>query len=362
MKKILLLALLLSCGTLFAQRCRTAVSPAIYQQNFNQIAVLRGDGEKQVRAEQFVTANCVNSQQLKSIAQLFASDSVRLLVCKKAYPRVTDTANFFVVYDAFATFSYAIRMYDFVQHYRPAATQLSTSVITTTTVVTQPPSTPQGPVFPAVFYPDTARTTASKGCAGPVITDRALQTIADNVFRQPTEESKIVAIESAYTQNCMSMAQQMKLASLLQNDDNRMRVLKNGFARVYDQEHYSSATALFSVPAKKDEWNNYCAAYLTPPCVVSAQDFTTCMQQIRAKSMDSDQLEVVKLLTVDRCFSVEQLKAITEEFTFDDERMVVCKLCYAKCTDKQNYYQLVDKMTFSSNKDELRRFIGAGGK
>jgi hypothetical protein len=345
------------------------VSEAVFQQNFNQIAVLRGDEGKQPRVEQFVTANCVNSQQLKTMAQLFTSDSVRLIVCQKAYPRVTDTANFYAVYDAFATFSYALRLYDFVQHYKPAAVPaqstprpagppVSTSTTTTTTVVTRP----AGLSFPLWVYPDTLRTTAAKGCAGPVISEQQFQPLANNAFAQPTEESKIVAIENAFAANCMSMAQQMKMASILQSDDNRMRVMKAGFARVYDQEHYSSATTMFSVAAKKDEWNSYCAAYLTPSCAVSEQDFAPLLAQIKAKTLDDDQVKLVEMMSVNRCFNTAQIKAIADEMSFDDGKMKVFKMCYARCPDKQNYYQLTDKLTFTSNKDELRRFIMAGGR
>lgn len=358
MKKILLLAFICVSGFLIAQRCRVPVSTEIFQQNFNQIAVLRGDASKQVRAEQFVTANCVSSQQLKTLAQLFTTDSVRLIVCQKAYPRVTDTASFFVVYDAFAAFSYALRLYDYTQHYKPAVG----AVITSTVVVTQPPPpAAQTPTYPTWFYPDTVRSTASKGCAGPVISEHQFSTIANNAFRQPTEESKIVAIENAMTANCMSITQHMKLASLLQNEDNRMRVMMNGFARVYDQEHYSYAGSMFSVAAKKDEWNNYCVAYLTPPCTVSNQAFAGLLQQVHAKNFDDDQLTLIKSMSNDRCFNVEQLKKFSDEFSFDDEKMNLFKHCYAKCPDKQNYYQLVDKLAFTQNKDELRRFINAGG-
>lgn len=359
MKRLLLFSLLFIPVFASAQRCRIPVTQTIFQQNFNQIAVLRGDESKQVRAEQFVTANCVNSLQLKSLAQLFSGDSIRLIVCERAYPKVTDTANFYCVYDAFTSFSYAIRLYDWVQHNKPASTVLSGQIVTTPVTPTTPVS--NGPTYPAWIYPDTVRTTSSRGCAGPVITETQFTTIANNVHRQPTEESKIVAIENASAQNCLSMAQLMKLASMLTNEDNRMRVMKNGFPRVYDQEHYSFAATMFSVAAKKDEWNNYCAAYLTPPCTVSDQDFNGLMAQIRAKTFDDDQKVLVKMMANDRCFNVAQLKTIADEFPFDEDKMEIFKLCYSKCPDKQNYYQLVDKLSFSSNKDELNRFINAGG-
>lgn len=353
MKQLFTFTFLFIAGFVFAQRCITPVSPAIYQQNLNQITVMRGDVGKQQRADEFVTRNCVSSQQVKGIAALFVSDSIRYIFCRTAYQTVTDKENFFLVYDAFKSFSWSIRLYDYVFR-NPTQTG-------PTTIVT-PPAPVAGPVYPAWVYPDTARTTSSRGCSGPVIAEAAFSLVAANVFKQPTDESKIVAIESASANNCLSTAQLMKLSSMLSGDDNRMRAMKSGFTRVYDQEHYSAATVVFAAKPKQDEWTAYCAAYLTPPCVVSNQDFAPLLQQIKDKTFPSDKLALVKLLAKDRCFNTGQLQQIADEFSFDDERMEIFKLCYPKCPDRQNYYLLVDKLTFSTNKDELKRFINAGGK
>jgi hypothetical protein len=353
MKHFFTLALFLVIASASAQqRCSVPASAVVYQQNINQISIMRGDVGRQQRAEEFVTRNCVSSQQIKGIAMLFTSDSIRYEFCRTAYQTVTDAGNFFVVYDAFKSFSWSIRLYDFVFR-NPVQTGLQ---------IVEPAPAASAPVYPAWNYPDTARVTGSKGCAGPVISESAFTLIAGNVFRQPTDESKIVAIESASANNCLGMAQMMKLASMLSGDDNRMRVMKNGFAHVYDQEHYPSATALFSTQVKMDEWKNFCILYLTPPCVVTNAEFVPLMAQIREKRFPDEKLALVKLLAKDRCFNVAQLAQIGDEFAFDDNRMEIFKLCYAKCPDKQNYYLLVDKLTFSTDKDELRRFINAGGK
>jgi Domain of unknown function (DUF4476) len=218
------------------------------------------------------------------------NDSLRFVFCKTAYHTVTDTANFFSVYDAFRSFSWAIRMYDHVKRYPQ---QNGPTSIT--------PTAEAAPVYPLWIYPDTARTTGSKGCAGPVISESAFTVVAANVFKQPTEESKVVAIESAFNNNCLSMAQMMKLASMLTNEDNRMRVMKNGFARIYDQEHYVSAGAMFSQAPKKEEWNNYCIAYLTPPCVVSDTEYKGLLQDITDKRFTDDKMALIKSLSKDHC-------------------------------------------------------------
>ena len=138
----------------------------------------------------------------------------------------------------------------------------------------------------------------------------------------------------------------MKLSSMLKNEDNRLRVMKNGFARIYDQEHYVSAGAMFSLAPKKDEWNNYCGL----------------LQDIRDKRFTEDKMNLIKSLSKDHCFNVAQLAEISREFAFDDEKIEMFKLYYAKCPDKKSYYKLVDELSFSSNKDSFRKWIDNGGK
>lgn len=352
MKKIITLLLLAVVSIANAQqRCTYPVINSVYQQKVSQITTVKSDGQRLKLATEFVTQNCVSSAQVKGLAGLMGNDSLRFVFCKTAYHTVTDTANFFGVYDAFRSFSWAIRMYDHVSRYPQ---QNGPTSIT--------PTAEAAPVYPLWVYPDTARSTGSKGCAGPVISESAFGVIAGNVFKQPTEEAKIVAIESAYTNNCLSMAQMMKLSSMLKNEDNRMRVMKNGFARIYDQEHYVSAGAMFSLAPKKDEWNNYCAAYLTPPCVVSDSEYKGLLQDIRDKRFTEDKMNLIKSLSKDHCFNVAQLAEISREFAFDDEKIEMFKLYYAKCPDKKSYYKLVDELSFSSNKDSFRKWIDNGGK
>ncbi len=307
-------------------------------------------------------ANCVYSEQVKNIALLFQSDSIRMVFCKEAYTHTYDAANFFIVYDAFASFSYALRTYDYVSHL-PAPKVVGPA---NPVVIAPPPPRPGAvPVYPAWDYPDTVRTTTSKGCGGPVIAEILFKPIGENVFKQPTDESKLVAIENASAGNCLSMTHVMKLTSLITSEDIRLRALKSCFPRVYDQDHYPYAAAAFAGQPMKDQWMAYARIYLTPPpapCLVTDQDFQPLLQQIKDKRFASDQMALVTLLSKDRCFNVAQIKSISEVFAFGDDKMKLFKMCYAKCPDQNNYYQLVDELAFSSEKDELRRFINAGGK
>ncbi|HTF06277.1 MAG TPA: DUF4476 domain-containing protein [Bacteroidia bacterium] len=352
------------CSTLFvffalafnasAQNCINPVSTAIYQSNFNQIAIVRSDAAKLEKANAFVKNNCVMADQVKNIALLFSADSVRMIFCQEAWHHTYDSDNFFVVYDAFTAFSWALRTYDYVSH------QPKKKVVAV--LVDPVPPVILSPVYPVLDYPDTMRITAAKGCAGPVITEVQLKAIGDNVFRQPTDESKVVAIEQAANANSLSMTHIIKLTSLVSSQDLRLSVLKSTFPRVYDQEHYPFAAALLFTQPLKDQWMAFASAYVTPPCVVTEQQFKPLIDEIRALSFPADKLNKITLMAKDRCFNVAQIKTFSREFSFDNDKMKLFKMCYDKCPDKNNYYQLVPELGFSSEQEELRRFINADGK
>ena len=353
MKKFTFFFLLLFTFANFgkAQTCNNPVSNTIFQNNFNQIAIQQTNDLKLAKANLFVNSNCVLSSQVKNIAQLFTEDNYRLEFCKNAYPHTFDQVNYPDVYDAFTTFSGALRLYDFINN---------------VPFITPPPPVSAEPVYPNVAYPSSANYTGKKGCAGPVLNDASFKTVAQNVFIQPTDESKQIAIQNASNNNCLDFAQVMKLISLLQTEDFRLQLLEYTFPRVYDQEHYQSGIVLFTNTQMQTNWTNFAQQFLNPPppppvvCSVSTADFNAALQNIRSKSFEDDKVKTVNLLAPDHCFNVEQIKSIGKEFAFD--KLTVFKALYAKCPDQNNYYKLVDELTFSSEKDDLRNFIKNGGK
>ncbi|HEU4716819.1 MAG TPA: DUF4476 domain-containing protein [Bacteroidia bacterium] len=355
---IALLSALLITANVFAQDCQDPVSPAVFQSNFNVIAVQHTNQKKLEQADLFVNSNCLTAAQVKNIAQLFTDDSYRLDFCKNAYLHTFDRVNFYDVYDTFTKFSYAFRLNDYIH-------ELDSNTASNTTTVTVNPPPHAAPVFPNYSYPAIAAYNGKKGCAGPVISDDAFNNIAQNVFSQPTDESKVVAIQSASNANCLSFAMIMKLSSLVGNESLRLSVMENTFSKVFDLENYPSGTQLFTDNNNQAAWLNYAKNTLTPPpapCVTSDADFNTVLASVHSKPFDNDKMSTLQLAAKDRCFSVAQIRKLAAEFAFSDAKLKVFKMLYAKCNDQQDYYQCLDDLTFSTEKDDLSNFIKNGGK
>lgn len=90
---------------------------------------------------------------------------------------------------------------------------------------------------------------------------------------------------------------------------------------------------------------------------MSDYDFQQAKKAIRDEWFDEGR-EVIARQIIDLNFlTTKQVKEILNFFTFDKKRLSIAKYAYAKCVDKQNYYQVNSVLTYSSSKTELAEYI-----
>jgi hypothetical protein len=90
---------------------------------------------------------------------------------------------------------------------------------------------------------------------------------------------------------------------------------------------------------------------------VSDYDFGILKQYIQKESFDNRRINVAKQSAGAYNFSTAQVREIMSIFSFDDGKLEVAKYFYNRTIDRNNYYQLTDALTFTSNKDALLDFI-----
>lgn len=94
-------------------------------------------------------------------------------------------------------------------------------------------------------------------------------------------------------------------------------------------------------------------------CYTSDADVKNMQTQIKNENFEDDQLRVANLAAKNKCMSVAQIKVIANTFTFDDNKLSFIKTAYNNCTDQSNYYQLLEVLTFSEDKETLETFINS---
>ncbi|GAB4397610.1 MAG: hypothetical protein OHK0053_14450 [Microscillaceae bacterium] len=354
--------------------CGQPIADYLFQQRRSNVNQPVADAQKLIRAKKAVEENCLTSVQIRDLAQLFQSEEARLDFARHAFFYAFDQDNYYEVYNAFARFSNAFRLHDYVLSQR-------------NTVFNPTPNNPSNPsfppvsnplpnlIFPAYDYPNYYGYTGPQNCNFPM-SDYDFYQVAQEVQQLPNENARQNRLSSLAGQSCMVTEQAMKLASMLQSENNRMIFLKMAWPRIYDAAHFIRADQLFSQPASQQGFrtfvqsqtgNNFPNTPTTNPnnppnagCVVSAAEFNDIKTRIGNEISNSTRLSTAKtIIQVKQCFTSAQILELLGLFPFSSSKMELAKFAYDFTVDKDRYYTLSDAFSFSSDREELMRFINS---
>ncbi|NJL12717.1 MAG: DUF4476 domain-containing protein [Microscillaceae bacterium] len=205
--------------------------------------------------------------------------------------------------------------------------------------------------------------------------------VAQEVQRLPNENARQNRLSNLASQSCIVTEQAMKLASMLQSENNRMIFLKMAWPRIYDAANFIRADQLFSQPANQQGFrafvqsqtgNNFPNSPTNPTnpsnpnnppntgCVVSAAEFNDIKTRISNEISNSTRLSTAKtIIQVKQCFTSAQIQELLGYFPFSSTKMELAKFAYDFTVDKDRYYTLSDAFSFSSDREELMRFINS---
>jgi hypothetical protein len=358
MKRLLIMLFLVAPFTGVTQNCQSPMPAGVFRQKLNQMAMQPNDAQKLQFAKSLLPGSCLLSSQVKDMAVVFAGDYYRYEFARRAWRHTYDPVNFFDVYDAFAGFSSALRLYDFVNKQDPSP----------------PPGPPPGNVPPKNWYPDLAYPlpagySGSTGCALP-LADNDFEVLAGPVVQQKTDAAIRTEALKLMVSNCLCMGQAMKIASLFDLESNRLSFLKEVFPKLYDLENYTYATELFTHIPYKNDWLAHCPTVLdpvvgtpppaTPVCEVTEAEFADIRKSIDNVSVNSTKLTLAKqIVSTKKCFTVKQIAAIMNLFYVESSKLDLALYSYDFCVNTGDYYQLTESLNTTSSKDKLLEFISS---
>lgn len=96
----------------------------------------------------------------------------------------------------------------------------------------------------------------------------------------------------------------------------------------------------------------------TGPCALSPQAFAAVVGAIRNEHFDDGRLAVLRSAAASSFFTVDQVRQVMAEFTFGDGKIGAADLLYDRTLDRERWFLLYAELTFSSEKEELRRRTG----
>lgn len=86
-------------------------------------------------------------------------------------------------------------------------------------------------------------------------------------------------------------------------------------------------------------------------------EFNSLHRLVKSKPFKDDQIALIRDASVNNGFTCRQTKQLMDVFSFDDDKLKVIELLSNNISDKENSYQLIESLSFSSNKDKARGLL-----
>lgn len=94
-------------------------------------------------------------------------------------------------------------------------------------------------------------------------------------------------------------------------------------------------------------------------CYTTDAEADALAKQVAKESFSDDKLRVANTAAKNKCLSVAQITKVVKGFDHSEDQLSFLKAAYDNCSDQSNYYQLMETLTFSSDKEELEKYINS---
>ena len=96
--------------------------------------------------------------------------------------------------------------------------------------------------------------------------------------------------------------------------------------------------------------------------VMDNQLFQTFLGNVKKEPFKDDRIALINAALASSDFTSGQCLQLTKLYTFDDDRMEIMKMMYPRIVDKEAFFTVISTLTFSSNKDEMNKFVQNYGR
>lgn len=93
------------------------------------------------------------------------------------------------------------------------------------------------------------------------------------------------------------------------------------------------------------------------PVVMNNNSFNILMDVLRNENFDNARLGIAKQALASNRMNVKQVAAIMDLLTFDNAKLSFAKAAYNKTVDRENYFVINGKFSFSSSVSDLNNYI-----
>lgn len=382
------------------------------------IASMQSSHDEQIRynyAIQYFMTEHATTIQLRDACHYLYSDQKKYELCLAAFPNIVDKDHFYDIYDAFSTFSYAIRLYH--------NTQEKEQLLLLQNEYQLGSERDQNAIFDLLIQKGDILLSNNQFDEATVIYEQALEIKPGNQVAisklnavEAIQEELAAIIEAEHQLNLqfdghiqqgdiLLSANQVE-AAIEQYE--RAMALKPGdqtaYLRIREANNWKLELSAMVAEEnrKKTEYeflmqkgdifvssgrlDDAIAVYqqastIIPSeqmpyirieevhrlrqdlinassiCLTTAGEFSNFKTSIEAQSFSDDQLDMAKTIIRKNCLSIEQMKEIATIFRMDDDKLEIITYMYDYTDQPGRFYEFRSLLRFSSTQTELDEFL-----
>lgn len=350
--------------------CITPMGNVAFQQSLRTITSITNPAQRLSKATAIVRSNCLSTIQVGEIMRSFNNDDQKLSIASGSLNSITDYGNVYFLMDEFAHFSTAFMFYDQLTRGTNPVTQVPVPIVEPPVVVPSPVPVPVM-TFPVLNYPAVNMYNGPRNCDA-YLAENDFLVFAQDIFNRQGENLRMDAALSLVSRTCLSVAQAMKIATLLSLENNRLEFLKAAYTRIFDEANYDQAQQVFNHQPNKFAFAEFLKAkriaalpppvvQTPPPCVVSPEQFRMLRETLAREGSSSSRVVIAKnQIPPLKCFTSQQMKEILNLYSSSMDRLDVAKFGYQYVTDKDNYFLTVSSLFSSSlDRENLSNFVAS---
>jgi len=91
--------------------------------------------------------------------------------------------------------------------------------------------------------------------------------------------------------------------------------------------------------------------------VCSHEEVERMYQTLKKESFDKTRMEIAKNIISHNMLTAHQIKRLAETFSFGSGKVEFLKFAYDFCSDQNHYYECLDVLEFSSEKEQVLKYI-----
>ena len=278
-------------------------------------------------------ANYFTTEQAGQLVSLLTAEAKKVELAKLVYPKVTDPNNFSEINSLFNS--------------QASRDEMDKYIGTAITTDSDPVNT------------RSAMTTSQ------------FNSLMRTVRNQYQQAGKVAVLTDAFNNNdqYFSTTQLRQLISLVTAENDRLALAKLSYARVSDQDNFSSLNNLFAKQASRDELNYFVKYGVNPASTetyanripVTDAEFRKLQQKAALHFRQSSVVADVKAAfnSTTNYYTIDQIRSLLGLVSAESDRLTLAKLAYHRATEPQAFTQLFDLFSTEASKTALSNYISS---